>query len=256
MRRTGGRSRADATRVDIVALLCACLGVGAAGLARLQAAPQSPRAPMARAGSSSDPCAVFADRGARLDVVDRKGWTPLTAADGVECTPAVLKRYADASVLPRRPMRARGPAVSASTQPGTQGPAAPPQVPSPENAPQAAAPDALGVLGGVYTIAQATRGQAAYAQACARCHAADLLGAQSAPALVGQPFANRWKNRTLDEVLQTIRRTMPQDAPDSLGTGAYVDIIGYMLKSQGLPAGASELPTDLDALKRIVVDLH
>src|SRR6185436_12009721 len=48
------------------------------------------------------------DKGARLDVVNKKGWTPLTAADGVEYTPAVLKRYPEAAALLRRTMRERG----------------------------------------------------------------------------------------------------------------------------------------------------
>ena len=36
---------------------------------------------------------LLADRGAKLDVVNAKGWTPVTVADGVEYTPDVLKRY-------------------------------------------------------------------------------------------------------------------------------------------------------------------
>ncbi len=52
------------------------------------------------------------DRGAALDVVNAKGWTPLTVADGVEYTPDVLKRYPEAAALLRtlladaRPARA------------------------------------------------------------------------------------------------------------------------------------------------------
>ena len=51
---------------------------------------------------------LLIDKGARLDVVNKKGWTPLTAADGVEYTPAVLKRYPEAAALLRRAMRERG----------------------------------------------------------------------------------------------------------------------------------------------------
>lgn len=42
------------------------------------------------------------ERGARLDAVNDKGWMPVTAADGVEYTPAVLKRYPEAAALLRR----------------------------------------------------------------------------------------------------------------------------------------------------------
>jgi ankyrin repeat protein len=62
---------------------------------------------------------LLADRGAKLDVVNKKGWMPVTAADGVEYTPAVLKRYPEAAALLRRLMRERGLPVPQSTQPGS-----------------------------------------------------------------------------------------------------------------------------------------
>ena len=62
---------------------------------------------------------LLVDRGARLDVVNKKGWMPVTAADGVEYTPAVLKRYPEAAALLRQYMRDRGLRVPPSTQPGS-----------------------------------------------------------------------------------------------------------------------------------------
>jgi hypothetical protein len=44
---------------------------------------------------------------------------------------------------------------------------------------------------------------------------------------------------------------MPQDAPDSLGTPAYVDLVGYILKANGGSAGATELSQDSAVLKTI-----
>jgi hypothetical protein len=44
---------------------------------------------------------------------------------------------------------------------------------------------------------------------------------------------------------------MPQDAPDSLGTAAYADIVSFMLNVNGSPAGSGELPLDPEALKQI-----
>jgi ankyrin repeat protein len=60
----------------------------------------------------------LADRGARLDVVNSKGWAPVTVADGVEYTPDVLKRYPEAAALLRSLLAARGLPVPPSTQPG------------------------------------------------------------------------------------------------------------------------------------------
>jgi ankyrin repeat protein len=48
------------------------------------------------------------DRGARLDVANARGWTPVIAADGVEYTPTVLKRYPDMAKFLRQAMQERG----------------------------------------------------------------------------------------------------------------------------------------------------
>jgi ankyrin repeat protein len=58
------------------------------------------------------------DHGARLDSVNAKGWMPVTVADGVEYTPAVLKRYPEAAALLRKMMREQGLPVPPSSQPG------------------------------------------------------------------------------------------------------------------------------------------
>ena len=61
---------------------------------------------------------LLADRGAKLDVVNSKGWTPVFVADGVEYTPDVLKRYPEAAALLRSLLAERGLPVPPSTQPG------------------------------------------------------------------------------------------------------------------------------------------
>jgi mono/diheme cytochrome c family protein len=108
---------------------------------------------------------------------------------------------------------------------------------------------------GAFTEAQATRGQERYKTACAACHAEDLLGAQGPP-LVGQAFMDRWAGSPVFDMVQVIKQSMPQEAPDSLGMPAYVDIVSFLLKSNGSPAGASELPTEPAALRQILVSSH
>jgi ankyrin repeat protein len=48
------------------------------------------------------------EKGARLDVRNEKGWTPLIVADGVEFTPAVLKRYPETAAFLRQQLAAQG----------------------------------------------------------------------------------------------------------------------------------------------------
>ena len=65
------------------------------------------------------------EKGATPDVRNKKGWTPLIAADGVEFTPNVLKRYPDAAAFLRKALAERGLPVPAplDNPPGNRAPA-------------------------------------------------------------------------------------------------------------------------------------
>jgi len=181
------------------------------------------------------------DKGATLDVRNAKGWIPLTVADGVEYTPAVLKRYPEAAALLRKAMRDRGlPIPERTHSPELETPAV-----------QAAPASTRTIWDGVFTQAQADRGRDQYRKSCASCHKADLLGESAAPPLAGPEFSQRWVGSNVDDLVTTIRRSMPQDAPDSLGTPAYVDLVSYLLSVSGSPAGASDLPVESGGLKQI-----
>jgi ankyrin repeat protein/mono/diheme cytochrome c family protein len=189
------------------------------------------------------------DKGSTLDVKNKRGWTPVVVADGVEYTPNVLKRYPEAAALIRKTLRERGLPVPAPTHSQEKLEA--------QSGPAAAAPAAGGrsMWDGVFTDDQAGRGQKVYAVSCASCHKADLLGDSGTPALAGADFFSRFNGSSADDLVRTIRASMPQDAPDSLGTPAYVDLVSYLFKVNGSPAGAAELPTDSAALKQIQVTL-
>ena len=106
---------------------------------------------------------------------------------------------------------------------------------------------------GVFTEGQAARGEQAYLKACAQCHADDLLGSTNAPALVGEAFFSRFNRTSADDVVDVIRRTMPQEAPDTLGMPTYADITSYIFKANGSPAGRMELSPDRAKLREILV---
>ena len=183
------------------------------------------------------------DKGAKLDVRNAKGWIPLTVADGVEYTPAVLKRYPEAAALLRKTMRDRGLPVPEGTH-SPEVTLAPPTA-------QSTSPATRTIWDGVFTQAQADRGRDQYRKSCASCHKADLLGESAAPPLAGPEFSQRWVGSNVDDLLTTIRRSMPQDAPDSLGTPAYVDLVSYLLSVNGSPAGANDMPLESAGLKQI-----
>src|SRR5438067_64399 len=93
---------------------------------------------------------------------------------------------------------------------------------------------------GVYTGAQAQRGQAAYADRCASCHRADL-GGFSGPPLKGDLFMDRWREFNLSVLYGLIKNTMPATAPGTLTEENYLDILAYILQTNDLPGGASAL---------------
>jgi aldose sugar dehydrogenase len=107
------------------------------------------------------------------------------------------------------------------------------------------------VQNGVYTQEQADRGKAAYAEQCASCHGAGLIGGQETPALTGGPFLAKWQNRSVNELFESIRVSMPVDRPGSLSRQKYSDILAYMLAANKFPAGSRELGTQSEALKQI-----
>jgi mono/diheme cytochrome c family protein len=104
---------------------------------------------------------------------------------------------------------------------------------------------------GVYSDAQAARGQAIYGKVCASCHGAEMEGAQGPP-LTGGAFAGRWQKAPLSELAGKIGNTMPPDSPGALSAQESADLVALLLKAAGFPSGSAELAADDAALSRIV----
>lgn len=102
---------------------------------------------------------------------------------------------------------------------------------------------------GVYTGAQAARGQALYKERCASCHGAALEGAQGPP-LVGNDFMQTW-NGPLADLADKILHTMPATAPGTLTPEQSSDLVAHLLQAAKFPAGSAELSSDSAALKQI-----
>jgi mono/diheme cytochrome c family protein len=102
------------------------------------------------------------------------------------------------------------------------------------------------VLDGVYTTAQARRGQEQFEQHCASCHRADLGGLR-APALKGDRFIDQWREFPLEVLFNSMQAAMPLGNPRGLPTSTYVDISAYVLEANGFPAGRSELTPETAA---------
>ncbi len=106
------------------------------------------------------------------------------------------------------------------------------------------AEDQRTVWDGVYSAAQAERGQALYRESCSSCHAPDLRGDNTSPSLVGMSFTFLWGGSTLGALFEGIRERMPPVRPGTLTAQSYRDILAFVLAKNGYPSGGQELEGD------------
>jgi|SoiMethySBSTD1v2_1073268.scaffolds.fasta_scaffold07493_11 ankyrin repeat protein len=187
----------------------------------------------------------LSDKGAKLDVANKKQWTPLLAAEGVVYASSGIRRYPEAAALIRKLMREKGLPIPEIERNGGA-------VPIVKSA-SAASPSGKTNWDGVFTEQQAQRGQQVYQRACSACHLESLQGDDVSPALVGKGFLARFSGLSAHEMVQNLRASMPQNAPDSLGDRAYIDLVSYLLKANGSKTGALELPLDVAELEKIAI---
>ena len=91
---------------------------------------------------------------------------------------------------------------------------------------------------GVYTEAQAARGLAAFGPGCSGCHS---LTADGKAPLAGDAFWKSFAQKSVADLLEYVSANMPNGTPGSLTESTYADIVALMLKSNGFPAGSTEL---------------
>ena len=109
------------------------------------------------------------------------------------------------------------------------------------------------VWDGVYSEAQSQRGEELSKATCVTCHGNELAGSDLAPALQGDDFKGVWTGRAAAELLDKIQSTMPADQVGTLKPPQSADLVAYILKVNGYPAGAAELPADMPALQQIKI---
>jgi len=105
------------------------------------------------------------------------------------------------------------------------------------------------VWDGVYTEAQAARGIVPFGQNCAGCHA---LAAEGKAPLTGEPFWKSFAQKTVGDLLEFVSANMPNGSPGSLTESTYKDIVALILKSNGFPAGTTEVGDNTTANVQIV----
>ena len=112
----------------------------------------------------------------------------------------------------------------------------------------------LSVMSGVYSEAQAIRGQTLYYQHCLACHGEMMQGVDQAPPLAGPQFGSNWNGESLWSIVERIG-TMPPEKPGTLAQQEMVDVLTYILWFNGLPLGNEALGTQRDGLMAMPFEL-
>src|SRR3954465_4724326 len=93
---------------------------------------------------------------------------------------------------------------------------------------------------GVYSAAQAAKGQELHKAQCGECHGNSMEGAIGPP-LVGSGFLSNWSARSMASLVDKTQKTMPFTLPGSLTREQATDLVAYILQMGKYPAGSAGL---------------
>jgi mono/diheme cytochrome c family protein len=96
------------------------------------------------------------------------------------------------------------------------------------------------VWDGAYTDAQAARATATFSQSCSNCHT--LAPEGNLRPLTGDAFWRAFTQKTVGDMLTFVKTNMPNGVnAGSLSPSTYNDLVALILKSNGFPAGTTEV---------------
>ena len=114
---------------------------------------------------------------------------------------------------------------------------------------QGAKPTGPTVWDGVYTDAQADRASGMFSQSCERCH---TLTSEGTRPLSGEKFWEGYTQKTVGDLLNFVKTNMPNGQGGSLPGATYNDLVALILKSNGFPAGKTEVTPETVANVQII----
>jgi mono/diheme cytochrome c family protein len=112
-----------------------------------------------------------------------------------------------------------------------------------------AKPPGKTVWDGVYTDAQAERATATFSSTCSRCH---TLGPEGTRPLTGDKFWEGFTQKSVADLLAFVSKNMPNGQGGSLPAATYNDLVALILKSNGFPAGTTEVSPESVANVQII----
>jgi mono/diheme cytochrome c family protein len=110
-----------------------------------------------------------------------------------------------------------------------------------------AAQEGRTTLSGVYTLAQAEKGEDVYYGSCVTCHPKGTYA--------GASFKANWGGRPLSDLYDWVKTKMPKSDPGSLTPNQSVQVMAYILQQNKMPPGQTPMPTDRAVLGAIKIQL-
>jgi mono/diheme cytochrome c family protein len=99
---------------------------------------------------------------------------------------------------------------------------------------------------GVYSQAQAQRGERLFESICTSCHELEEFTGSGG-------YLELAAGRSLWDTFDYVATQMPEDDPGSLQPEEYAAVLGYLLRAYGLPSGTVELTAERGLLETLVV---
>lgn len=99
---------------------------------------------------------------------------------------------------------------------------------------------------GVFSAAQAARGERLFESICINCHEmAEFTGPDA--------YLEEVEGKPLWDTFEYVWSEMPEDDPSSLNPEDYAAVLAYIFSVYGMPSGDADLAVDRDSLRSITI---
>jgi len=115
------------------------------------------------------------------------------------------------------------------------------------------APSLVFAQGLAFTQEQIDSGKALYKETCQICHGSSLANGQFGTPLKGSFFQDKWKGKSLGELLTFVFEKMPPDKLMSLTPEEYTGAVAYILSRNDIAVSATAMSTDKETLKSVML---
>lgn len=99
---------------------------------------------------------------------------------------------------------------------------------------------------GVFSPAQAARGERLFESICINCHEIEEFTGADA-------YLEGVDGKPLWDTFEYVWSEMPEDDPASLNPEDYAAVLAYIFSVYGMPSGETDLPIDRDSLRAITI---